>query len=1000
MSHALTFMRDAALDRLPAPADRDRLAAAWERWNRNAAEVGDPELGQLMAATGEDRVSRALLDAIFGNSPYLTGLALRDPRVVTQVATIGPDATFAQVMSALNEESAENGESRPAIMARLRRVKRHVALVAGLADVAGWWNLERVTGALSDLAAGALSQALRHLLRGAAALGQIRLANPRDPECDSGVIVLGMGKLGARELNYSSDIDLIILFDADRIHYAGRDSVESLMARLARDLVKLMEERTVEGYVFRTDLRLRPDPASTPPAVSLAAAETYYGSLGQNWERAALIKARPVAGDIAAGQRFLDFLVPFIWRKNLDFAAIRDIHSIKRQIDARHGGQRPNLAGYNVKLGHGGIREIEFFAQTQQLIWGGRVPALRSRMTLATLAGLEAEGRIEPGVAADLAEAYQFYRQVEHRLQMIDDSQTHSLPNDQAALARLAVFLGFDSVDDFTAAMTTRVALVRRHFGDLFGEAPALSEHGNLVFTGTESDPETLETLRRMGFRDPEPVAAAIRGWHHARIRATRSARAREILTEFTPALLKALAATDDPDSVFHRFDSFLSRLPTGVQVFSLLQHNPELLGFLAELLGGAPSLGERLAQRPILLDAVLANGFFAPSAEDGATAAAGLADDLETALARARNFEDVLDLTRRWTHDRHFQLGVQLLRGHLDGERAGRDFTLVAEAVIRAMLPRVEAEFARVHGRIEGAEFLVLGLGKLGSREMNALSDLDLIFLYRVPAEIDTSDGAKSLAPSHYFARLAQRFINALAAPTSEGSLYEVDMRLRPSGNSGPIATSLDAFRRYHLEHAWTWERQALTRCRVIAGDSALAEDIETEIRAILTRPRDRAVLIRDVVEMRERIAKAHPRPQNWDSKHRRGTLVDIEFVVQSLVLRHAPNHPSLLVAGTAEMIRRLRAADLLSADDGRQLLEAHGFWHRIQQTLRVTLGKVEEAAVPGDPMARALARATGIADESARTRRMDRTAQRVLDLYRRLVEDVAANLKPQELS
>jgi glutamate-ammonia-ligase adenylyltransferase len=771
------------------------------------------------------------------------------------------------------------------------------------------------------------------------------------------------------------------------------------MARLTRDLVKLLEERTADGYVFRTDLRLRPDPASTPPAVSVEAAETYYGSLGQNWERAALIKARPVAGDLAAGREFLASLRPFLWRKHLDFAAIRDIHSIKRQIDARHGGSPANIAGHNVKLGHGGIREIEFFVQTQQLIWGGRLPELRSSATVETLYGLVASGRIERRTADELAAAYRLLRRIEHRLQMIDDSQTHSLPTEPEALRRLAVFLEYPDTDALARELSAALTTVQGHFRELFRDVPTLSDHGNLVFTGKDSDPDTLQTLARLGFKDPARIDATLRGWHHGRLRATRSTRARELLTELAPHWLRQLGRTADPDFAFTRFDEFLGHLSGGVQLFSLFQHHPELFALVAEIMGEAPHLAVRLARKPVLLDAVLSEDFYGKLHDVTEDAVAELRRDLSASIARARDFEDVLDLTRRWGGDRKFQIGVQLLQGRIDGPRAGRDFTLVAETVIASLLPVVEAEFARAHGPMPGGEFVVLGLGKLGSREMNVLSDLDLIFVYRHDPDADQSDGAKPLPALTYFARLGQRLINALSAPTGEGHLYEVDMRLRPSGNAGPIASSLESFRRYHDEQAWTWERMALTRARVVAGAPDLARDIVATIRDELTRPRDPARLLEDVAEMRRRITASHPAPAAWDAKQRRGGLVDLEFIVQYLLLKHAPDSPGLLVPETAEACRRLAATGALSRRAGQALVRALHFWQHLQQVLRVTLGKVESETVAEDHLARALSRALGDGNAEGCRQRMDEMAASALALYTRLIENPAqkrANAAP----
>jgi len=985
--------RDIAGPRTP-PGTSDPVQAAieWSRWFDRATRQ-QPALRSAMLDAANPP-GRQWLDALFGNSPYLTRLALQDPDFAVAALNHGTDATLAELLDALNRE--DQGQSRSQIMARLRIAKRRAALLIGLSDIAGIWPLSQVTAALSRLADISLSLALSYLLREAVARGDLSLGGTA--ALDRGVIILGMGKLGAQELNYSSDIDLIILFDPDLLSYGGRDSVQAMMARLTRDLVRLMEERTADGYVFRTDLRLRPDPASTPLAVSVGAAESYYTSVGQNWERAALIKARPAAGDIAAGTDFLTRLAPFIWRKHLDFAAIRDIHSIKRQIDARQGDPTASLGGYNVKLGHGGIREIEFFAQTQQLIWGGRLPQLRQRGTIETLQSLALTGRIEASVADDLSEAYGFLRQVEHRLQMIDDNQTHSLPVDPAGFARVAIFLGYDDADEFSGALRLHIDRVQHHFRALFPDAPSLAYDGNLVFTGKESDPETLATLKRLGFQDPERLAQAIRGWHHGRIRATRSARARELLTELLPSFLKRLAETAEPDTAFMRFDEFLSRLPASVQLLSLFQHRPELFGLLAEILGESPLLSRHLARRPSLLDAVLAGDFFAALPDDGETALRQLNNDLAWLLSAARDFEDVLNLTRRWASDAQFQIGVHLLQGRIRGERAGRDFALIAEAVIATLLSPVEAEFARHHGMILGGRFSVLALGKLGSREMNALSDLDLVFIYDAHDPDEQSHGPRPLPVATYFARLAQRMINALSALTAEGGLYTVDMRLRPSGNAGPIASALNAFRRYYDEQAWSWELMALTRGRVIAGDPGLATEVTDAIRAILTRPRDTTQLLDDVAGMRNRISKAHPHPALWDSKHRRGALVDLEFIAQYLALAHAPTNPEILDCATDGLFVRLSASGFVELADATLCRDALHFWHHAQQLLRVSLGKVEGEDVPRELLDHALARACGIEDRTSRQALFDAMAARVLSVYEKIIAAPAALLEDRQ--
>jgi glutamate-ammonia-ligase adenylyltransferase len=972
-------------DGLPKPADPRKFALGLEAWHEAIALAESDPAGDRARSWSAACPGQRLLASIFGNSPFLSGIAVKEWSLLTRLVEEGADPLFFEITASI-EKTRDLGEDRTALMRRLRIAKRRVALVAAVAELAGAWSLEQQTRALSCFADAALGAALRHLLREAARKGFITLPDPGAPERDSGLIVLGIGKLGGYELNYSSDIDLILLYDAARVRVAARDGVSAFFVRLTRDLVRILEERTGDGYVFRTDLRLRPDPASTPLAMSVAAAFAYYESVGQNWERAALIKARPAAGDRVAGQRFLHELRPFIWRKNLDFAAIQDIHSIKRQINAHRGGSRIAIEGHDIKTGRGGIREIEFFAQTQQLIWGGRIRELQVAPTCEALRRLAAAGRIDSSTAADLIDDYRFLRRLEHRLQMVDDAQTHSLPSDRSGIARIAVFLGYPQTDDFVTDLRVHLTSVERHYAELFEQAPTLAGPGNLVFTGAEDDPETLRTLSQLGFSEPASVSALVRSWHHGRMRATRSQRVREILTELVPELLRIFGATPHPDAALRRFDKFLSRLSAGVQLFSLFHANPGLLALVAEVMAGAPRLAEHLAQRPALLDSVLTEGFFDPLPDQRALAA-----DLDQVVASARNFEEMLDALRRWTGERRFGLGVQLLRRSVDGAQAGGVLADIAETALAALLPAVEAELARRHGRVRGGAFAVIGMGRLGSCEMTLASDLDLILIYDAPADIEMSDGSRPLSVASYYARMSQRLIGAITAPTAEGRLYEVDMRLRPSGESGPIASHFGGFARYQREAAWTWEHMALTRARPVAGDAALCSRISETLEAVLRPYRDPCRLVMDVADMRRRIADENPHPSPWDLKNRRGGLIDLEFIVQYLMLREAASSPKILRRGTAPALVALREAGILSAQAQHELSEAEALFRNVQSVLVLVSDGMPAAAELPEPDAATLARCVGAVDFAQLVADITNAAARVRSWYDCLVEEPA---------
>ena len=918
-----------------------------------------------------------LLEGVFGNSPFLGRLALREAQALTRLLTAGADVVLGEAIA--RAESAASVSEEAEAMMLLRSAKRQAALAIAIADIAGWWTLEQVTASLTNFADAAVKGALRFLLRQAAGSYGHAEKDGAILEAECGLTVLAMGKYGAHELNYSSDIDLIVFYDS-RFPFAKQGDVRAAAVAIVRGLVKLLSEITADGYVFRTDLRLRPDASATQVAISLEAAESYYESLGQNWERAAMIKARPCAGDPGTGKSFQAAIAPFIWRRHLDYAAIEDIHSIKRQIHAHGGHGEIKVAGHNIKLGRGGIREIEFFAQTQQLILGGRNPSLRAPATMDALDALATAGIVGREAAADLSDCYRTLRALEHRLQMIEDEQTHTLPKSEDGLAHIACFMGYDDVDRFSADLTRTMETVQDHYARLFQrEADLTDVRGNLVFTGVEDDPETLETLRAMGYGAPSQVAATIRGWHHGRIRAMRSARARELLTKLTPAILKALAETADPDSAFVQFDRFLSSLAFGVQLFSLFTAKPEFLNLLAKVVGSAPRLAFHLARTPATLDALVDADFLA-KLPTPAQLGANLVRQLQG------SYEERLDGARRFAREETFRVGVQLVSDAAHAERAGPAFTRVAESVIEGLLPVVETELAQSAGWVKGAEFAVIALGKLGGREMTASSDLDLVFVYDVPDGVEGSDGLRSLSPTLYFARLAQRLIAALTTPTGAGTLYEVDMRLRPSGNKGPAAVSFQTFADYHARESWTWEHMALTRARPVAGSANLQARVEAEIARRLSTPRDPGQILSDAREMRERIAAQYPGSNFWDLKYAPGGLVDIEFLTQTYQLIHAPKKPTLLDTNTVGALKKM-AGEYLERGDTQLLIEAAELEQALTQILRIALDETLQPGQASAGLKSLLAQAGGMADFASLEGELRGRQRAVHGLFERLM-------------
>lgn len=972
---------------LPRPYDAEAAARGFDTWQAMLKDLPDRVLAKRLAAAGKQSGPRALLAALFGNSPFLAELALHEPATIDLLLTAGPDAALAQAVLALKTAAAKTREPE-ALAAPLRIAKRRAALSIGVADIAGLWSLEQITAALSDFAALSVDSAMMVLLRDAADRGDIVLPHPKDPCRDSGFVALGMGKLGARELNYSSDIDLIMLYDAEKVRYQGRRSALECYIRLTQGLVRLLHDRTEDGYVFRTDLRLRPDPGSFPVVVNVAEAEAYYESFGQNWERAAMIKARPVGGDLALGAAFVKHLVPYVWRKNLDYAAIEDIQSIKRQIHAHKGHAEVAVEGHNIKLGRGGIREIEFFAQTQQLISGGRDTRLRAPPTCDALRALVATDRLSQQSCDELIADYRYLRKVEHRLQMIHDEQTHTLPTEPAAFAQLSTFLGYDTPAAFRKEMRRVLERVKTYYDNLFAEAPALgSDAGALVFTGTDDDPETLATLREMGFSNPSEVADTVRGWHFGRYRAMRSERAREKLTAIMPQLMEAFSRTGSADTAFKRFDLFLSSLPAGVQLFSLLQANPEVLDTLAELLAAAPQLAEALAQNAALFDSLIEYAAH-PAAFDHAT----LATSLQRQMQAARDFQDVLDWARRWTTELKLQVGIGLLRGNLDGVAAGAALSTIADVVLEDLLQKVEADFIAQHGRVAKSSIALVGFGRLGSHELTLESDLDLVLIFDCPENAKDSDGPRPLTPGLYFTRLCQRFINAITAMTGEGRLYEIDMRLRPSGGAGPIAISLATFADYQRKEAWTWEHMALTRARVICGDAGLGNRVAALRLEILTMKRDEKRLLANVASMRARMARHKPVNNPWDLKQQRGGLVDLEFILQYLLLRHGATTPAILQTNPLSALRELQAAKLLDTKTAGMLDDAARLYATLLAVSRMA-GR-DEAADPAQwpqALARRLPELLQEKDMAALTRRLVATQKTVHSQFNSLIDGPA---------
>ncbi|MBB5073561.1 glutamate-ammonia-ligase adenylyltransferase [Bartonella callosciuri] len=824
------------------------------------------------------------VSAVMTLSPFLRGVLITNPSYLSPLLNVDIETRLSEIIDDIVVLDKSESIHETALMAALRQKKREAHVLIALADLSGVFTCEVSCAWLTRLGEVALGVALRFLLREAHDHGKISLSSRDDPEKDCGLIILGMGKLGAGELNYSSDIDLIVFIDEMSPHIGNLSESVDFFSKMVRRLIHIIQERTVEGYVFRLDFRLRPDPSSTPLALPVRTALRYYEGRGQNWERAAMIKARPVAGDKKAGFNFLKELFPYVWRKYLDYAAIADIHSIKRQIHSYKNYGQIAAYGHNVKLGRGGIREIEFFVQTQQLIAGGRFPQLRGRQTVAMLKELHTLGWISQKTRDSLIKSYVFLRNVEHRIQMLADEQTHLLPNDVSQFTSVAYLMGYQETSSFIHDLLKTLQVVEKHYAALFENEQELGlEIGNLVFTGEEDDPETLITLSRLGFERASDICRIMRTLHCGRYKATQSAEARERLTELTPALLKAFGATKRADEVMLCFDSFLQGLPSGIQLFSLLQSNPSLLDMLVLIMGAAPRLAEIITRKPHVFDGMLDPAIFSELPTK-----AYLKKRLECFLEGVSSYEEILDNLRIFADEQRFLIGIRILNGAITGERAGFAFTALADLMIAKTFTAVQKEFSRLHGNVKGGRVGILGMGKLGSRELTAGSDVDLILLYEHDEDAEISDGEKPLSIPQYYTRLTQRLVAALSTLTSQGILYAVDLRLRPLGNKGPVAVSFQFFKKYYRNEAWIWEHLALTRARGITGDPDFLQKLENEVCAIIAFARNKNDVAKAVCEMRTLIEKEKPPENRWDFKTMPGGIMDLEFIAQFALITH----------------------------------------------------------------------------------------------------------------
>jgi glutamate-ammonia-ligase adenylyltransferase len=1012
MSHTLSFARFATT---PHTHAGQRVFAAWQEAG------GEAEALRKRAVRTQD--IRGFIDFIGAHSGYLSRLLEQHPDVMDVFLRGDVQAFCERLIAEIHSRLYEDIRPERA-RAYLRKQKQRLSLIVALADISGMWSLFEVTHTLSDFADAATAYALEQVYR--QAIPKHQWVEGVAMSATSGIVLLGMGKLGGRELNYSSDIDLIALYDPAKLDFLVPSAHSRFVVRIIQQLASFLQDRLEDGYVFRVDLRLRPDPASTGLAVSIETATRYYEQVGQNWERAAMIKARPVAGDIAVGEVFLQVLQPFIWRNHLDFAAIEDILSIKRQMQAKEEPEI-TLAGHHLKTGYGGIREIEFLAQIHQLIWGGRIRELRIRPTCEVLDLLVKHGLITADVNAELQTAYRLYRTVEHRLQMRQDQQTHSMPEDAEGCERLAAFclamgehhmivghavpspypspasgrgkLSLRSseaqrvreipsssnseniIAAFLANLLHHLQTVHAIFTAAFRDSTPLGQEGKLVFTGVDHDPETLRTIHAMGFHDAEAISFAIQQWHKGTKRCTRTKRARELLTELVPVLLEELARTVDPDQAFKRFDSFLDALPVGVQPFSLFYSNRELLSLVSDIVGNAPVMAKTLSSYPQLLD-LLVNQQVQRMPKEF--------DDMQRTLqgwlGMARSDEERVTNYCMFQLEQEFMIGVLLLQQKISAQTASRYLSHLADVMIVEAVEMVITQLNHKYAMSPEVHFAVIGLGKLGTQELMIGSDVDVMFLYDIPNE-DTYDEANILVLHQYYNRLTARVINLLSHPSKVGEIYEVDTKLRPYGSQGAVAVRLQSFEDYYAENAWIVENLALLQGRVVFASPAMRADAEkalAEAKVIAAPPSE---ISENIHEIRKKISEQHYSSNPWDIKYVWGGMMDVQWILKGLLAKHSVQHPlPAHFSDTVGQIHWLLEIHAIDANQQQTLLEAHRVFHTVLSYLRLCHGNVLKEDTITDGLKQVLTAVTGMPSYKKLQQHLLRLEAQIYHMYQNL--------------
>jgi len=931
--------------RLPVPLQRE-VQLAWEHFQAAAPEL-------------DVQAQAAALTRLWACSQFCAEQCRRDPQGLQALLESGelvrdyaPGELEARMTQSLRETDDE-----AQMMRRLRRLRQHEYLRIAWRDIVMVQPVEQVLAELTEVAEACIRAALGWLEAALRAQWGVPRGEDGQPQT---LVVLAMGKLGGRELNFSSDVDLIFTYPQTGQTDAPRPvEKERFFLRLAQRLIKALHEPTADGFVYRVDTRLRPFGDSGPLVLSFGALEAYYERHGREWERYALIKARPISGDPQAGTQLMQRLLPFVYRRYLDFGAFESLREMKTLIAQQV--QRKGWAD-NIKLGPGGIREIEFIVQLFQLIRGGQERELRERSLLPLLNRLGARGELSPQAVARLGEAYRFLRRLENRLQQVADRQTHELPRDPLEQARIAYGMGYADWARLRHDLDQHRQQVHAEFAQIFSapqtEAGANGPHDELalVWSGELPTAEAVAILEKAGFRQTEIVREALHALRASVLYQGLTDTARRRLDHLMPLLLTQAGQTAAADFALPRVLRIVEATARRSTYLSLLSEHPQALCNLVRLCAASPWLSEYLAQHPILLDELL--DMASLQANPGRAA---LREELAGMLADADDLEVQMDVLRRFHQINELRIAAADLLGGLPLMRVSDRLTELAEVIVQAVLELAYAQLLPHYGQpgcvVDGehctAQFAIIAYGKLAGLELGYGSDLDLIFLHDSSGQDQHTEGPQVLENGVFFARLVQRIIHLLTTRTAAGMLYEVDTRLRPSGRAGLLVSSIEGFADYQRHHAWTWEHQALVRARPVAGDADLAEKFNTARAAVLTQPRDPRQLRTQVREMRERMRASldHSHGQQFDLKHGQGGITDIEFMVQYSILRWAHEQPDLLIyTDNIRLLETLARLRLWPQEHAQRLIE-------IYRTLRARIHaqnlQAQPALVPASELA-----------------------------------------------